>query len=67
MTPYETQLRDEFAKIALTAFLNNGAYQPNSQSGHGYVNCLPSDLIEEAYYVADLAMEARNATQEDSQ
>lgn len=61
MTEYETKLRDEFAKIAFAAFMNNGAYQSNPLNGHGWVNCTPADVMRESYFAADNAMEARNA------
>ena len=62
--PYPDQgmsLRDWFAGRALAGLCANpgGPYQANEHDGWQIVNCMPINVAEEAYYLADAMLEAR--------
>jgi hypothetical protein len=61
--PPGMSLRDYFAAKAMAGICGNsgGAFQPNSISGWGLVNCVTEDLAKLAYQISDEMLKARES------
>ena len=63
--PISVTLRDYFAAKALQGLLSNpsGPVQSNSTSGWDFTNCIPDDVAELAYAMAEKMLQLRKGNE----